>query len=404
MATPTTQTYTFSPVTSTDRAGTVWVASILSLMFSVLTLATRLQIKYHTLGLDDLFIAAATLVAVGQYIAIYIGLDAGVGRSSTLLTEEYAAHLGVSVLVSEVLFIVAVMLSKLSVVFFMRRLATYRSLAWWCCDVAVVGTVVWGVGSAVGVSVGCGMGRVLVGERRCDGELLRWSLTLTLSATLELLYVLLSLLLVSPLQMRLHIKTTVVLAFSFRLLCAVLAALHTLWIAKYVSSPDPGLAIADVLVWQQVGLGYSLIATTIPTLKNFVRGYNRAMGWEPSSSGEKKRGLFVGGGYNLGSLVRSDRSRSQPDSGGSGQRRGISRSGGGRSRPSEGELQLGPAAGDYRVGAFHDSTTGSGGGRGKGKERRDSGDSADPIIRRQISVTVETERASSFRQESLGAV
>ena len=53
--------------------------------------------------------------------------------------------------------------------------------------------------------------------------------------------------------MRLTIKCTVVLAFSFRLLCAVLAALHTLWISKYVGSPDPGLAIADVLVWQQVG-------------------------------------------------------------------------------------------------------------------------------------------------------
>ncbi|KAK4504758.1 hypothetical protein PRZ48_002720 [Zasmidium cellare] len=327
-----TQTYTFSPVTSTDRAGIVWVAAILSLMFSVLTLLTRLQIKYHTLGLDDLFIFLATLVAVGQYIAIYVGLDSGVGKSSTLLSEEYAAHLGRNVMASEVLFLVAMMLKII--------------------------------------------------------KLLRWSLTLTLSALLELLYIALSLLLVFPLQMRLTIKCTVVLAFSFRLLCAVLAALHTLWIAKYVHSPDPGLAIADVLVWQQVGLGYSLIATTIPTLKNFVRGYERAMGWDPSL--ENKRGL--GGGYNLGSLVRSERSRSQPQSGGSGSRshgRGVPGSGGSRSRPSEGDIQLGPAVGDYRVGAFHDAT------RAKGKERRDSGESADPIIRRQISVTVEHEQAGS---------
>lgn len=188
--------------------------------------------------------------------------------------------------------------------------------------------------------------------------------------------------------MRMHIKATVVCAFAFRLVCAVFASLHGVWIAKYVRSSDPGLAIADVLVWQQVALGYSLIATTIPTLKNFVRGYNKAMGWDPSS---EKRGF--GGGYNLGSLVRSGGKNSPLRS------RGNSnppRSGGSsRPRPSEGEIQLGPVVGDYRVGAFHDSTS-----KAKGA-RRDlsvaSGESADPIIRRQISVTVETERAASSR-------
>lgn len=95
----------------------------------------------------------------------------------------------------------------------------------------------------------------------------------------------------------------------------------------------------------------------------------------------------------MGSLVRSSAGRSHPRSGSSGQAASGSSS---RPRPSEGDLlQLGPSIGDYRVGAFHDT---SGSGKGKAARRRDpsveSGESADPIIRRQISVTVEHERAS----------
>lgn len=36
-------------------------------------------------------------------------------------------------------------------------------------------------------------------------------------------------------------------------------------------------------MWQQVELGYALMAATIPTLRSFVRGYEKAMGWESSN-------------------------------------------------------------------------------------------------------------------------
>lgn len=52
---------------------------------------------------------------------------------------------------------------------------------------------------------------------------------------------------------------------------------------------------------------------------------------------------------------------------------------------------MGPKSGDYRVGAFHDTS------RAKNAKRPPSGifeSDEDPIIRRDVSVTVETERAS----------
>ena len=164
-------TYSFSPVTATDRAGVVWVAAILSLMFTIITLATRFQIKFHTLGKDDWLIAAATVVAVGQCIAIYVGLEQGLGQSTLLLSQSHAAQLAHAVLASEIMFILAMMLSKLSVVFFIKRLFTQEHrTAWLCCNAAVLLTAAWGLASVLGVSIGCGSWKMLYGSARCDGK------------------------------------------------------------------------------------------------------------------------------------------------------------------------------------------------------------------------------------------
>lgn len=166
-----TPTYTFSAVTATDRAGIVWVAAILSLMFSILTLATRLQIKHRALGSDDWFILGGTVIAIGQYAAIYFGLQKGVGSSSTLLGQRRADELGTSVLASQVLYIIALALSKLSVVYFIKRLFTREhKLAWWACSIVVALTVVWGVASCMAISVGCGPETILYGRDRCSGQ------------------------------------------------------------------------------------------------------------------------------------------------------------------------------------------------------------------------------------------
>lgn len=53
--------YVFSPVSADDRAGILYVATILSLIFSVLTLIVRYHIQRRTFGLDFWFIFAATV-------------------------------------------------------------------------------------------------------------------------------------------------------------------------------------------------------------------------------------------------------------------------------------------------------------------------------------------------------
>ena len=176
------------------------------------------------------------------------------------------------------------------------------------------------------------------------------------------------------------IKVTVVAAFAFRLPCVVFSSLHGVAISRFVTANDHGLSIANRLLWQQVVLGYALVSATVPTMKSFIRGYNKALGRDVSTKSRK-----LGGGYGLESYGRSGEDsglelRSVPKS----IRRGPGEFGD--------KINLCQDGGDqYRVNAFGDGDRVN----NQHKRRTSSGShgSEDPIIRRDINVTVEFEDA-----------
>jgi hypothetical protein len=166
--------YIFAQITSTDRAGVVWVASILSLLYSLSTLVARFFVKYHTLGYDDWLILAATVVAFGQYIAVFVSLTQGLGISSLIQAKDVAQNLGSGVLANEILFILAIALTKLSVVFFVKRLLTQElRKAWWAAHVVLGLTVAWAIASVLLVSVGCSPQNAVYEPQTCTGMVCR---------------------------------------------------------------------------------------------------------------------------------------------------------------------------------------------------------------------------------------
>lgn len=209
----------------------------------------------------------------------------------------------------------------------------------------------------------------------------RWSVVIATDAFLELCYVALSVALVMPLQMKAYIKVTVVAAFAFRIPCIVFSSIYGVTVHRFITSSDHGLSLSTRLLWQQVVLGYALVSATIPTLKSFIRGYNKAIGRDVSSRSRK-----LGGGYGLDSYGRS------------GEESGLEL----RSIPQKGmkrgqgdfadKIKLRPKDGQqYRANAFGDSDRTV----DEHKRRASNGShgSEDPIIRRDISIAVEYEDA-----------
>ena len=65
---------------------------------------------------------------------------------------------------------------------------------------------------------------------------------------------------------------------------AALAILYLHYITAFINASNVGVAITVAIVFQQLELGYSLVSTTIPTLKTFIRDFDTGMGLDLASS------------------------------------------------------------------------------------------------------------------------
>ena len=109
----------FSPVTDQDQAGVLWIASLLAATYALLSILTRAYIKRKCYGLDDLVCLAAMvrndspshihvlftcislplfssftiigkltvpnqIIGAGSFIATYVALSKGLGKSFIL--------------------------------------------------------------------------------------------------------------------------------------------------------------------------------------------------------------------------------------------------------------------------------------------------------------------------------
>ena len=190
-----------------------------------------------------------------------------------------------------VLFISAATLAKAAVVLLAMRLFNLsgaranhnaNSSIYRVCAFGVLGLIaIWGVGSIVAVSAVCSPETYIDASAfpaTCQGQVPRWLAITVVDVLTEILIIMLAVIIVLPLQLPFSMKVPVMLAFMFRLPCAVLSILHYIYIHRYVNDNPNGLGIVPVLNFMQVEICWSLISATIPNLKAFVQSFNSGFG------------------------------------------------------------------------------------------------------------------------------
>ncbi|KAI4731040.1 hypothetical protein E4T49_01085 [Aureobasidium sp. EXF-10728] len=372
--------YVFSPVSANDRAGILYVATILSLIFSVITLIVRYHIQRRTFGFDFWIILAATVVALGQYAAIFIGLDNyALGKAVSLMSKSDQLYAGRSAIASICLFLISNALSKCSVIYFMKRLfSTDNRTARILCNGLLTMVGVWALASLLALSISCGAATKFALEHRCTGQTTRWIVVATFDSVFELAIFALSIILVVPLQMTTEIKASVMFAFSWRLIVAIFAVIHVYYVSRWSSSSDPGTATVYSLLWQQVELGYALMAATIPTLRSFIRGYEKAMGWESSYYVRNTASRS----YQLSTITKS-----RHEEEGGGQAFGLQ-------RIETKDRELRPDKQGYKAQIYGpDLNSISESNVPRRTKSASSGESQEPIIRKDVEIQVSSEAA-----------
>jgi hypothetical protein len=76
----------FALSTERDQSATAWISSLLSLIYSTLSLAARYYLKSGALAIDDGAIVVAQVIAFGQFGATFYGIQHGLGKDLALLS------------------------------------------------------------------------------------------------------------------------------------------------------------------------------------------------------------------------------------------------------------------------------------------------------------------------------
>ncbi|PTB72389.1 hypothetical protein M440DRAFT_68441 [Trichoderma longibrachiatum ATCC 18648] len=246
------KTQAFSRIAPNDHAGQLWIVTILSLIYSFLGAMARVYIKHQMFGFDDLLLGFATQWTV----------------SST------------STLASMTLCLLALSVTKCSVLALILRIIDSKSgkTRPFCIGV-MIASISWGVGSCLALLLNCQAASLLtiVNIKQCPNQAMRWSVITALDISTEILTWLLIL--------------QVVIAFSFRLPLIALSAIHMTYLNRYPASSEPQFAIIDSLIYQQIMLVWSLIATTVPNMKSFLKSFSMGLGvsWALESSDSEPR-------------------------------------------------------------------------------------------------------------------
>lgn len=124
----------FSPplavVTENDHTGWIYISAILGLCCFLVFAGVRLLVRSMftgSFGNDDYFFYAATGVAIIQTGIILGGCSAGLGKSVDLLSDQALVQVQKIYYTSNLFFIGAVGLSKMSVIAFLHRTSQMRS-------------------------------------------------------------------------------------------------------------------------------------------------------------------------------------------------------------------------------------------------------------------------------------
>ncbi|KAK0281832.1 hypothetical protein LTR54_000506 [Friedmanniomyces endolithicus] len=296
------------PITSTDHGGYASITSGCALVFVLIFAAIRLwncgRIGHN---LDDSVLFAGTSFQVIQSILILIAVDQGFGHAQGILDQHAVSRIDKVVYASDILYVVALYLSKLSILCLEMRLSVERVHVLLAKGSLLVTTAAM-VASIVMVAVGCDVRRpwTLV-ESECTGLYDRWVVIESLGMLAEIFSLVLIVRIYVPLQIHWRAKVRGLSTFGLRMMVVVFVAYRLLSLENLRTSSNPPFDQVEIVAWTQAELAFSLITATLSCLLAFMGQLNSGWGTMNSQAvmaqSQNQSQKTGGGSYELRSFL-----------------------------------------------------------------------------------------------------
>ncbi|XP_014555380.1 hypothetical protein COCVIDRAFT_38882 [Bipolaris victoriae FI3] len=271
--------YRFTRVTTDDHSATIWIVSVLSLIYVVLALAVRLgYTKWRAHALDDIVVTFAHLVGFGVWALLFKSLRNGLGKSFNVLNDIEISQVQQSFFKGRILSYAALTLSKCSMLILIRTVFTRNTHVSRMSIGGLLIVMIWGVFSISAVSLRCSAELVIPkhGQDHCV-DFIPWLQVVTIGDIVtETLITLLPILGLYSTQLPLKSKAAVMLAFSTRIPNVAISLSYLIASSTFITNNHPPIAIIATVTWQIVLLSYNLMSATTPLLRGFTQGFKTA--------------------------------------------------------------------------------------------------------------------------------
>ncbi|KUJ14945.1 uncharacterized protein LY89DRAFT_649533 [Mollisia scopiformis] len=261
-------------LTATDQSGVILIAAALGLIFAIISLLIRvylqLEVRHHV-ARDDAAVLLAMLVFVGQSSAVFVEVSKGFGKTLSDIPLSNLTSLQKASYSSDILYLVAVWLTKCSVAFLTIRLSPDKRHNF-ASNAVLYTSTLFVVISIFMFALGCNLSEpwLFIDTPYGMNMFLRWQIVAAFDIVTELALLALSFYLVGGLQLSRYKKFVVIFAFALRLPIIVAIAFRLHFLRNELSSSDPTLKGSLASVSTQIQISYAIIAATTPCLRPFM--------------------------------------------------------------------------------------------------------------------------------------
>ncbi|KAJ5722582.1 hypothetical protein N7488_000617 [Penicillium malachiteum] len=268
------RTYYAETRTMTDHVDQIAIATLYLLAMMIMAVIIRLSFRFYMLRSfqwDDAIVSLSLVFGISQSSAIFTGTTHGLGkrRSALSLSETLYA--------SNLLYVLALSLAKVSVLQFLNKLCvnkTHKKICFW----SSVLVAIWTIPVFFTLAFQCGAHNPWdTTDDHCINIFTFWVAISPIDILTELIICILPIYIVKPVQVVFGKKVTVVLAFIFRVLVIITTIVCLIFMHKRPSSVDMTLYSFETTVTTQCVLCISLLMACIPCLKPFLDAFDSGM-------------------------------------------------------------------------------------------------------------------------------
>ncbi|KAH6886872.1 hypothetical protein B0T10DRAFT_607723 [Thelonectria olida] len=310
-------------ITDSNKSPLVQVLTLMFLVVAILACLVRTGTKIYmikALRVDDLLVIAATVLAIGQSIAVFVGCDNGLGKHSNTLSSSTTDAFFKSQYSANALFIASLFCSKLSGTMTLR-IMSQKNQKWiiLCCEV-VVG--LWGLTGLIVNLFQCRLPSPwsYAATDQCINQTIFWTYYSIANIVTDIAIVIIMGENVLKIQTSLSKKILVMSVFGSRILVTPAIAVQIYYSNMAFASTDFSFSIWQAAIAIQLVQCLAIVTVCVPNLKPFLDSLEsgqirvddlRRQG-KSSSNGYPSNRLGYAG-YKSGQSSRlASRSRSRP--------------------------------------------------------------------------------------------